>query len=549
MGTHPIFESDFDCLTEMEIVDQEIEKVLPCFRAAVHCELLSEPEVKQILLQRKKDEAKLIKREADLSDFINFVHRDNMILKLIAKRREATSYKFKLDEIEYKLVGRLSRVMKRAQRLWPENMSVWATHIALCCQWNKRTQLSKLYEELISRHPHNVEIWLAASRFQVERNGSVDQARKLLIRAQQQNPHSAQIMDQLFRIELLNAAQINKRIAVAGGAAEQEEEENEVDSVRNGAAALRVMRLAMKTFEDEPELLSSMVWTAKGLEPQIAPVTKAVVEHLMALESLTAVPFKARFMAKFIPGGREAALNLFREATDKNRTNVELHFQFLQFAADESLSPLVDELLTHLVAVIRESDEPTPQVLANGRLVKFLSDAKMVKDALYLQQRIVAENGQAEAERLLLLELMLLSTDVDEDLVKQHFEILFKSDNEAMQEKGVELCREWAKESESRLYWFAAKKSAGKILLVERRLAESAKKGVESVLQLSASKPIDLEFLQLGIDILRAEQRPELFRFVDKCCLMSDQAELWLAMLKLYSNEKLDELGSVFVRA
>ena len=55
--------------------------------------------------------------------------------------------------------------------------------------------------------------------------------------------------------------------------------------------------------------------------------------------------------------------------------------------------------------------------------------------------------------------------------------------------------------------------------------------------------------LNLVIDILRAEKRPELFRFVDKCCLMSDRAELWLAMLKLYSNEKLDELGSVFVRA
>ena len=68
-----------------------------------------------------------------------------------------------------------------------------------------------------------------------------------------------------------------------------------------------------------------------------------------------------------------------------------------------------------------------------------------------------------------------------------------------MQEKSVELCSEWARDSESRLYWFAAKKSAGKILLVERRRAESAQKGVESVLQLSASKPIDLGFMQIGI--------------------------------------------------
>ena len=69
----------------MEIVDQEIERVLPAFRAATHCELLSEDEVKQIILKRKKDEAKLIKRECQLADYINFLHVDNMILKLLGK--------------------------------------------------------------------------------------------------------------------------------------------------------------------------------------------------------------------------------------------------------------------------------------------------------------------------------------------------------------------------------------------------------------------------------------------------------------------------------
>ena len=44
--------------------------------------------------------------------------------------------------------------------------------------------MSKLYEELISRHPHNVDVWIAAAKFQVERNGSVDQARRILLRAQ-----------------------------------------------------------------------------------------------------------------------------------------------------------------------------------------------------------------------------------------------------------------------------------------------------------------------------------------------------------------------------
>ena len=57
----------------MEIVDQEIEKLLPTFRAAIHCELLDEDEVKDIVRRRKKAEGKLIKREAEIRDFIDFV--------------------------------------------------------------------------------------------------------------------------------------------------------------------------------------------------------------------------------------------------------------------------------------------------------------------------------------------------------------------------------------------------------------------------------------------------------------------------------------------
>jgi hypothetical protein len=71
----------------MEIVDQEVEKLLPVFRTAIHCELLTEDEVKAIVLRRKKDEARIIKRDCELTDFINFLNRDNMVIKLIGKVR------------------------------------------------------------------------------------------------------------------------------------------------------------------------------------------------------------------------------------------------------------------------------------------------------------------------------------------------------------------------------------------------------------------------------------------------------------------------------
>ena len=106
----------------MEIVEQEVERVLPgsfsafwfvknsafwlvkkflAFRAAMHCELLKEDEVKLLLQDRKREEAKLVKREAQKDDFINFVARDSIMLKLLQKRRKTINYTHKMAEIEY----------------------------------------------------------------------------------------------------------------------------------------------------------------------------------------------------------------------------------------------------------------------------------------------------------------------------------------------------------------------------------------------------------------------------------------------------------------
>ena len=71
------------------------------FRAAIHCELLKEEEVKILLQDRKREEAKLVKREAQKDDFINFVARDSIMLKLLQKRRKSINYTHKMAEIEY----------------------------------------------------------------------------------------------------------------------------------------------------------------------------------------------------------------------------------------------------------------------------------------------------------------------------------------------------------------------------------------------------------------------------------------------------------------
>ena len=54
-----------------------------------------------LLQDRKREEAKLVKREAQKDDFINFVARDSIMLKLLQKRRKSINYTHKMAEIEY----------------------------------------------------------------------------------------------------------------------------------------------------------------------------------------------------------------------------------------------------------------------------------------------------------------------------------------------------------------------------------------------------------------------------------------------------------------
>ena len=51
-----------------------------------------------------------------------------------------------------------------------------------------------------------------------------DQARKLLYRAQDNNRSAMEIYDQLFRIELIHACQLRKRLEITGSLQNEEKE-------------------------------------------------------------------------------------------------------------------------------------------------------------------------------------------------------------------------------------------------------------------------------------------------------------------------------------
>lgn len=522
----------------MEIVESEIEKVLPAYRAAIHCELLSEAEVKQLLLQRRQGESRLIKREVAREDYVNYVARDAIMLKLLQKRRKKTNYTHKISEIEYVFVGKLNRVMKRAHRLWPNDERIWATHVALLEKWNKRTQLSKLYEEYTARFPHNVNIWLEAVRFQIERNGSADQARKLLYRAQQNNANEPLIYDQLFRVELVNATILRKRLEITGSV---ESESNNIELV-DGAAAIKVVELAAKTFPENGHLILSMLRASQKCENSFEKVNAMLVDILLKMDSISGLSARAEYYLANVTNGLDLAKNVYQsELTKERQDEDEVLTEFMLFLARNNCQ-------TELASCIERCDalcakiEKIPECLKGGKIVEIIVDNGNKDFAYKLQQRIVTENERDEDEQLRLLIMMVQN---EKDGVKEKLFHLIKKGSERIKYAAEEMAIHWSGENEERLCWFSSISAVGRRHYIGQ--LKSDKAIVEKVLQFSASKPIDQDFVEFGLMLLKDPNQQ--LAFANKCCHTEPNALSFVELLKLTQKHDLSNLNAIMTRA
>lgn len=530
----------------MEIVEQEVERVLPAFRAVIHCELLKEEEVKMLLQDRKREEAKLVKREAQKDDFINFVARDSIMLKLLQKRRKSINYTHKMAEIEYVFLQRLNRILRRAHRLWPDDENIWKTHINLLEKWNKRTQLSKLYEEYVGKYPHKVAVWMEAARFQLERNGSADQARKILYRAQQNIPNEPVIFDQLFRVELINACILRKRLEITGNL-----EENEGTDLTDGLAAMKVADIAAKNFPDNGGLLLSMIKVTKSASMNFEKVHAHLVELLMSIESANGIKARAEYYVQYTNGGIELARALYRTELEKSDREdySEMLFGFAQFTINNKLNDELQHAVEKTLKYISDSMR-VPTCFQGGEFLDILLKNEMKTEAFELQKRIVKENANKIEEKAFLARILVYF--IKNESPKIILTELLKSDSIKTIRIAEMLSSEWCSsdvdkvEANSRMSWFSSISSAGKIHQIQN--VGSKKEKEEMALRYSSCKPIDIDFIKMG-KVMFEENEDKQFMFVENCCKNYPKAESYYELLKLAQKKKLSELGNILTRA
>lgn len=390
-------------------------------------------------------------------------------------------------------------------------------------------------------HPNNVNGWLQSARFQVERNGSIDQARKILLRAEMQLPKEALVWNQLFRVELLNAAQLRKRLEVLGGKIE-EDVESEKD-LSMGAAAFKIAQLAKKKFPDSPALIYEMLHSAKSMKDPIETLVKKLVVLLMEYETADATVYQTKYMVKFTAGGVEAARKLYRENTEKFPSSLLLKYNYAVFLTENNVDGL-DECIGRIKEAL-QNDSLIEKDLRRGVLVNFLRKKGSHKLAEAFQLKICSENATDDHERLLLADIQC---DLDLTTAQETLDKVFKADSKKILESCVEIALRWAGEDESRLYWLSSKCAEGKCRFLKIKEEQNSKIVGKLAFQLSTTAPVSAEFMREGLRLLE-ETDLNKFTFAEKCCSMKNDAECWVEFLRLTKCEKLENLGIVMSKA
>ncbi|TRY69232.1 hypothetical protein TCAL_13328 [Tigriopus californicus] len=173
-----------------EIVQQNLESMIPELEQIQRVELLSEVEVKQLIKNRKKLEYRLQKREKRKEDFLEYIQYELALLALLEMRREKTGYFHKKDEIEFAIAKRINRMFRITEHRFGHEIKIWLSHIDFLKKMKWDAAVGRIYRRMLKVHVHEIGLWVAAAKYEMEECGRSENARQVMFEALRFHPKS-----------------------------------------------------------------------------------------------------------------------------------------------------------------------------------------------------------------------------------------------------------------------------------------------------------------------------------------------------------------------
>ncbi|XP_054769937.2 U3 small nucleolar RNA-associated protein 6 homolog [Lytechinus pictus] len=234
-----------------EFVHQNIEETLAELEQLERVGLFTKSEIKAIVKKRTAHEYRLGRLKKRKEDFLRYIQYEINILALIKKRRERNNYFHKREEIENAIITRIHRFFRRACTKFPEDLKVWMSHLQFCKKWGRYLEMNRLYTRMLKIHSNNPGLWIMAAKFQLEENNSGENARALFLRSLRHHPKVQKLWTEYFRMELLHADKLRKRMSLLKQTMIEPEESELEDALMRGELARRVYSTAIKEIPDD----------------------------------------------------------------------------------------------------------------------------------------------------------------------------------------------------------------------------------------------------------------------------------------------------------
>ena len=152
-----------------EIVQQNLESMLPELEQLERVQLLKHDEVKEVVKRRKGFEYALQKRQKRKSDFLVYVQYEIALFDLIALRRKKLGYSHKTNDIENKMAKRINKLFRIVEhRFGHDDVDVFYSHVAFLNKVKWFEKASSVFLAATRKHAHNERLWADAANAHFE---------------------------------------------------------------------------------------------------------------------------------------------------------------------------------------------------------------------------------------------------------------------------------------------------------------------------------------------------------------------------------------------
>ncbi|XP_059616443.1 U3 small nucleolar RNA-associated protein 6 homolog [Phlebotomus argentipes] len=190
-----------------EIVEYRKEKILPEYEQMKRIELFDDAEIRDIIKRRDALNAKIVRQNKDIRDYLEFIKYERNLIGRIQKLRKDKNIQEKKGNIEYAIALRIKQLYIQATDRFPQNVRIWEEFLKFAKVF-KVKDISTILDRMIQLHGDKPEMWLRAVVWEYEQTQNMERVKHFMLGGLQRHPDNNRLYYKFLKIKLMEAEKI-----------------------------------------------------------------------------------------------------------------------------------------------------------------------------------------------------------------------------------------------------------------------------------------------------------------------------------------------------